>query len=88
LLIKSILLINSCWQHALGNIHTAILNGLKIYLNKKSSTYTWFINEGYHVYDVEIFLFDLKSAWNNLGILRNITKRYSIKNFQCIMFKK
>src|SRR5690606_10843771 len=34
------LVINSYRQHALGNIFTAILNGSKVYLNKKSSTYT------------------------------------------------
>lgn len=46
------LVINSYRQHALGNIYTAILNGSKVYLNKKSSTYTWLKYEGFYISEI------------------------------------
>lgn len=55
------LVINSYRQHALGNIFTAILNGSKVYLNKKSSTYTWLKHEGFVIGEVSELSKDLKN---------------------------
>lgn len=48
----SAVIINSYRQHALGNIHTALLAGTKVYLNKKSSTYRWLKHEGFIISEI------------------------------------
>lgn len=52
-LTASALIINSTRQHATANIFIAIKNGCKVYLNKKSSTYKWFIANGLLISDVD-----------------------------------
>ncbi|UYW00516.1 hypothetical protein K5I29_08130 [Flavobacterium agricola] len=62
----SALVINSYRQHALGNIFTAIMSGCKIYLNPKSPTFKWLINEGAIISSVYILKTDILK--NNIGL--------------------
>lgn len=57
----SALVVNSYRQHALANIIFAILYGLKVYLNKKSSTYHWLKNNNFIISEIE----DLKTDLEN-----------------------
>lgn len=71
----SALVINSYRQHALGNIFTALLYGVKIYLNPKSSTYPWLKQLGFQVFDINQLITDIK---NNQISLNLEEQRYNI----------
>src|SRR5690606_40162359 len=61
------LVINSYRQHALGNIFTALLYGVKIYLNPKSSTYPWLKQLGFQVFDINQLITDIRSEESRVG---------------------
>lgn len=69
------LIINSYRQHALGNIFTAILSGTKVYLNKKSSTYTWLKQEGFYISEINELPRDID---NNKIMLTQEEYQYNI----------
>ena len=82
---------NSYRQLALGNIMMALHKGVKVYLNKKNPTYTWFKNEGLYIYEIEDLKNDLETGQihlakseitHNLKCLRNLKDVYSKTDFQ------
>ena len=73
------LVINSYRQHAIGNILTAIQNGCKIYLNKKSSTFHWLISKGFLISEVD----DLKKDIE-LGNIK-LSAEEQQKNIDCFV---
>ncbi|MDE3743499.1 hypothetical protein [Maribacter polysaccharolyticus] len=71
---------NSYRQHALGNLMMALNKGVKVYLNKKNPTYTWFKNEGLYIYGIEDLKKDLETGQIHLS------KNEIAHNLKC--FKK
>jgi hypothetical protein len=69
---------NSYRQFSLGNIMSALHRGVKIYLNKKNPTYTWFKNEGLYVYEIA----DLKKDLETGNI--HLTKNEIVHNLKCL----
>lgn len=49
------IVINGFRQMAMGNILTALCNGVKVYLNEKNVMFNWFKNEGFLVFNIEDF---------------------------------
>lgn len=85
------LVINGYRQMAVGNILDAFRNGVKVYLNKKNSDYTWFTNEGFLIGDSKDFQKDLernnfilsyKEALQNINTYLDLTKKYPFEDFQ------
>ena len=81
---------NTYRQFALGNIMSALHRGVKIYLNKKNPTYTWFKNEGLNIYEIEDLKKDLETGnihltkseiAHNLKCLRNLKNVYPNTDF-------
>ncbi|HUH52265.1 MAG TPA: hypothetical protein VLZ11_09200 [Flavobacterium sp.] len=92
------LVINSYRQHAFGNIHTAILSGTKVYLNKKSSTYTWLTHEGFYISEINELPRDVdnnkimltqEEFKHNMNCYNQLKERYThldfIKNIKAIL---
>lgn len=52
------LIFNGYRQMAMGNIFSAIKNGLKVYLSEKNVTYKWMIKNGIKVFSIEKLLED------------------------------
>lgn len=82
---------NSYRQMGLGNILNAIQNGVKVYLNEKSSVYHWLVQNGYIVFKIEHLKEDLLNgniglnltqAQNNCYNYIKHTDNYSIELFQ------
>lgn len=81
---------NSYRQFSLGNIMSALHRGVKIYLNKKNPTYTWFKNEGLYIYEIGELKKDLETGnihltkneiAHNLKCLRNLKDIYPNTDF-------
>ena len=81
---------NTYRQFALGNIMSALHRGVKIYLNKKNTTYTWFKNEGLYIYEIEDLKNDLETGQiylakseieHNLKCLNNLKNTYTKSDF-------
>lgn len=87
----SALVINSYRQHATANIFIAIKNGCKVYLNKKSSTYTWLVSRGLLISDVDEDLkrdlendnykLSLEEQQINLNAFLKIINEYTVNDF-------
>lgn len=86
----SALVINSYRQHALGNIFTAIFNGCKIYLNKRSSTFDWLKTNNFIISEVSELKNDIKSGKIglsktemefNVNRYKQLAQEYSQKDF-------
>ena len=82
---------NSYRQLALGNIFQSMRTGVKIYLNRKSPTYTWLESLGFKIYPVENLENDLQNgdlilskadANYNLECYKSMLKSYPIVEFQ------
>ena len=69
---------NSYRQLALGNIFLALHKGVKVYLNKKNPTYTWFKEEGLYIYKIEDLKNDLETGQIHL------TKSEIRHNLKCL----
>lgn len=89
------LVINGRRQMAAANIFTAIGYGVKVYLNKKNSLFSWLINEGFFVYDIESLEDDLKNRnvklneltiENNIKNLISFSERYTPQDFQNVIY--
>lgn len=55
------LVINGYRQMAMGNIMTALAKGVKVYLNPKNCMYSWALNEGFKVFDVNDLAVDIEN---------------------------
>ena len=86
----SALVINSYRQHAIGNILTAIQNGCKIYLNKKSSTFHWLISKGFLISEVDDLKKDIElgnirlsveEQQGNINCFTTTVKNYTVQDF-------
>ena len=82
---------NSYRQLALGNIFSALHKGVKVYLNKKNPTYTWFKNEGFYIYEIDALKKDLETGQihlvkseivHNLKCLKKLRVDHSKTDFQ------
>ncbi|MBD0849822.1 TDP-N-acetylfucosamine:lipid II N-acetylfucosaminyltransferase [Maribacter arenosus] len=82
---------NSYRQLALGNIFLALHKGVKVYLNKKNPTYTWFKEEGLYIYEIEHLKNDLETGRihltkneieHNLKCLNQLKEDHSKADFQ------
>ena len=60
-------------QQALGNIFSALFMGVRVFLNKKSETYTFLKNEG-------MMIFDLKEDYKLIGVELEESKKENNKN--------
>jgi len=69
---------NSYRQFSLGNILFALHKGVKVYLNKKNTTYTWFNNEGLYIYEIGELKNDLETGQIHL------TKSEIVHNLKCL----
>lgn len=69
---------NSYRQFSLGNIMSALPRGVKIYLNNKNPTYTWFKNVGLNIYEIA----DLKNDLETGNI--HLTKSEITHNLKCL----
>lgn len=90
------IVINSYRQHALGNIITAIFSGCKIYLNPKSATYKWLINNHFYISTISNFKTDINTSniylskqqiEHNIACYLQITKSYTTQNFICTLIQ-
>lgn len=86
----SALVINSYRQHALGNIFTAIFSGCKIYLNKRSSTYSWMKANHFMISEVSELKNDIKTGNTvlsktemefNINRYEQLAEEYTQKDF-------
>lgn len=93
----SALVINSYRQMAGANVFEGFQNGVKIYLNEKNVMLQWFKNEGFYIFTIEDFEDDLKNnnifltqeeANHNLQQLINCSKKYTIDDFQKILYNQ
>jgi dTDP-N-acetylfucosamine:lipid II N-acetylfucosaminyltransferase len=82
---------NSYRQLALGNIFLALHKGVKVYLNKKNPTYTWFKEEGLCIYAIEDLKNDMETGRihlakneieHNLKCLKKLKEDHSKADFQ------
>ncbi len=82
---------NSYRQLALGNIFLALHKGVKVYLNKKNPTYTWFKEEGLYIYEIKDLKNDLETGQihltkseieHNLKCLKKLKEDHSKADFQ------
>ncbi|MCK4662714.1 MAG: hypothetical protein KAT68_07610 [Bacteroidales bacterium] len=93
----SALVINSYRQMAGANVLEGFQNGVKIYLNEKNVMLQWFKNEGFYIFTIEDFEDDLKNdnifltqeeAQYNIHQYRNLSKKYTVDEFQQILYNK
>jgi len=91
----SAFVLNSHREMAVGNIWESIKKGVKLYLNKKNPVFTWLCNEGFIIFTIEDFINDIdvynvkltiEQAQHNIQCLKNISKKYSVNDFQKIIF--
>ena len=91
----SALVINGYRQMAGANIIMAIMNGVKVYLNKKNMHGTFLRNEGFHIFTMEDFERDLENdnlfldyatAKQNLNQLTRFLKKYTALDFQKLLY--
>ena len=84
------LVINGYRQMAMGNIMTALVKGVKVYLNPKNCMYLWAINEGFKVFDVNKLTEDIandnvylseKEAAHNKNVYLSLPQKYSVQVF-------
>lgn len=87
----SAIVINTFRQKALGNIHLALKNDVKVYLNPKNISLSIFSSQGLHVYPVDRLYDDLvndnillrpEEATQNATILQKLAEENSIAGFQ------
>lgn len=85
------LIVNSKRQMAVGNILIAIKNGVKIYLNKENSYYTYLINQNFKISTIEDLPSDyrqrnielsLEDRNHNFKALQNLIMNYQASDFQ------
>lgn len=84
------LVINGYRQMAMGNIMTALVKGVKVYLNPKNCMYLWAINEGFKVFDVNklaediandnVYLSEEEMA-HNKHVYSGLSDKYSVQKF-------
>lgn len=80
----SSLVINGYRQMAMGNIMTALKNGIKIYLNPKNVIYSWLKQEGFYIFDVNFLLDDLA---NSNMMLSEEEQKYNIQQIKKLLNK-
>ncbi|MBL4879794.1 MAG: TDP-N-acetylfucosamine:lipid II N-acetylfucosaminyltransferase [Oleispira sp.] len=87
---------NSYRQFALGNILIALQQGVKIYLNMNSPTYSWLIKEGFLIFSIVELSDDLKTenikltknqAYHNLNCMKDQESRYTKSDFRMEILK-
>lgn len=84
------LVINGYRQMAMGNIMTALAKGVKVYLNPKNCMYSWALNEGFKVFDVNDLAVDIENdniylseedMAHNKTVYSGLADKYSVKEF-------
>ncbi len=92
---SSALVINAIRQIGVGNIFSAIRNGMKVYLHPDSVMFNWYLNNGIKVFSSLDFVEDLNH--NNLHLTReeidanlkayeNLTLKFNVNDFQNKIF--
>ncbi|MEX0778698.1 MAG: hypothetical protein WD491_05335 [Balneolales bacterium] len=90
----SAFVMNGYRQMAMGNIFTAICNGLKVYLNEKNIIYHWLKKEGYNIYSIKDFASDIENdnikftseeMKYNIAQYHQMVKKYTVEDFQSKM---
>jgi len=91
------LVMNSYRQMGGANIFLALLNGVKVYLNKKNILYTWLQNEGFKIFSIENFKTDLMHnqiipektiLQYNFRQLIKFSEKYTNNDFQINLYDK
>ena len=84
------LVINGYRQMAMGNIMTALAKGVKVYLNTKNCMYSWALNEGFKVFDVNNLAKDIENdnislseedMAHNIQVYSGLADKYSVQEF-------
>lgn len=83
---------NGYRQMAMGNISTAIIYGVKVYLSEKNITYNWLLKQNIQVYSIEKdldrdlinddILLNKIVVDNNRNQLELLMNKYNLKSFQ------
>lgn len=93
----SAFVMNGYRQMAMFNIFTAIMNGVKVYLNKRNSTYKWMKNQGFILSEVSKLKMDIESdnlqltekeAQLNRSNYFRILSSYTYNDFQIKLLNK
>ena len=84
------LVINGYRQMAMGNIMTALAKGVKVYLSSKNCMYSWALNEGFKVFDVNDLAVDIENdniylseedMAHNKQVYSGLADKYSVQEF-------
>lgn len=88
---SSAIVINSYRQSSMANIYISIVNGVKVYLNKKNLMYDFLKNRGFLVFTLDDLKTDLKNNCfqlakkdmeYNINLYNKIANSYTIEDFQ------
>ena len=84
------LVINGYRQMAMGNIMSALAKGVKVYLSSKNCMYSWALNEGFKVFDVNDLAEDIENdniylaeedMAHNKQVYSGLADKYSVQEF-------
>ena len=88
---SSVLVINAKRQIAMGNIFSAICNGMKVYLHPQNVMYNWFLRHGIKIFSTSDLLDDLEQGnillsedvmESNITQYNKLASTYNVLDFQ------
>ncbi|MDP9047863.1 MAG: hypothetical protein M3N14_06985 [Bacteroidota bacterium] len=88
--------LNAYRPMAMWNIFTAMSNGVKVYLNKRNTTYEWLLDEGFLVFNIDQLIVDIGNdnlnlkdheVGHNLSLFEQLKEKCSIGKFNDTIIK-